>query len=56
MCFIAARSPGANGFNYLTNIVSLWKSEEIVPRVSAGQGSLLRPRQAPAQPITALLF
>lgn len=56
MCFIAPRSPGANGFNYLTNIVSLWKSEKIVPQVSAGQGSVLRPRQAHTQPITQHYF
>lgn len=52
MCFIAPPSPSANGFNYLTKIVSLWKSEKMISHVSSGQVPNLKPRQAHAQPIT----
>lgn len=56
MCFIAPLSPSANGFNYLTKIVSLWKSEKMISQVSSGQVPNLKPRQAHAQPITRHYF
>ena len=56
MCFIAPPSPSANGFNYLTKIVSLWKTEKMISQVSSGQVLNLKPRQAHAQPITRHYF
>lgn len=56
MCFIAPPSPSANGFNYLTKIVSLWKSEKMIFQVSSGQVPNLKPHQAHAQPITRHYF
>lgn len=56
VCFIAPLGPSANGFNYLTKIVFLWKSEKMIPQVSSGQVPNLKPRQANAQPITQHYF
>lgn len=55
-CFIAPPSPSANGFNYLTKIVSLWKSEKIISQVSFEQVPNLKPPQAHTQPITRHYF
>lgn len=55
MCFIAPRSPSANGFNYLTNIVSLEEWKKLFVQSPPGRARS-KPRQAHTQPITQQYF